>query len=176
MKEFVTDAIVLGVRPRGSDRVADLLTPALGRLEARMVAGRAIVSKFSPHCDPPSLVTVRLVKKIRYTLADAVGKSRFARVRRTPSTFGAALGALFAIRALAPKEVPDARLFYGVRRALESGQLTARDVLPMLGYDPAEARCVRCRAPAIRFFIPADGVFVCSACVAGRGDEVLLNV
>lgn len=177
MKEFVTQALVLGVRPRGgNDRVADLLTLGLGRVETRMVGGRAIVSKFSPHVDPLNLLTVRLVRKNRYTLADAIGEERFPALRKRPPAFSEALDTLFVLGLLVPKEEPDPRLFHEVYHALGKGRLTIRDVLPLLGYDPREARCRRCRRPAVSYFVPHEGAFLCAECSKGERDEVILKL
>lgn len=177
MREFITSAIVLGIRPRGgNDRAVDLLTLALGRVEARMVAGRALISKFAPHCDPLNYITVRLVKKNRYTLADAVAKDRFSALRRSRKAFAEGLEALFALRSLVPKEETDPRLFHEVRRALAGARLTVARVLSLLGYDPAHGHCNRCRSASVAYFIPRDGVFFCAKCVAGVRDEVVLEV
>lgn len=176
MTEFVTQAIVLGVTSRnGTDRTVDLLTPAWGRLEARMVGGRAITSKFSPHCMPPNVVTVRLVKKNRYTLADALTEERFPALRVSVRALTAVLNGFAAIRALAPKEEPDTRLFHEVRRALAAGTFTVARALALMGYDPAHAHCVRCRKRAVAYFVPREGVFLCRACFVPRGNEVVLE-
>jgi len=175
MREHVTSALVLGIRPRGADRIADLFTLALGRLEARMVAGRAIVSRFTPHIDPLSVVTVRLVKKSRYTLADALTERRFRTLRIVPHRFSEALAALAALRALVPNEEPDTRLFYEVARALDRGVLTVSRVLALLGYDPRTARCERCRAASVSHFLPREGVFTCLECFARGTDGVVLR-
>lgn len=176
MREFITNALVLRCVPKGNDRAVDLFTLELGRVHARMVGGAAITSKFSPHCDPMNLLTVRLVKKNRYTLADAVEEDRFPVLRRTPRALSGGLEALFALRTLVAREEPDPRLFHEIRRALSGGTLTVRTVLTLLGYDPTGARCAHCRALSICVFIPGDGVFVCRACFARRNDKVILNV
>lgn len=176
MREFITHAIVLRCTQKGSDRAADLFTLELGRVEARMVGGAALTSKFSPHCDPLNLLTVRLVKKNRYTLVDAVAGDRFPALRRSKRAFAEGLEALFALRALVAREEPDPRLFHEVHRALQRGTLTVRTVLALLGYDPARARCARCRTPSVHVFVPGDGAFFCRACFAGRSDKVILNV
>lgn len=154
----------------------DLFTLELGRLEARMVAGRSVVSKISPHCNPLNLLTVRLVKKKRYTLADAVTVDNFHAFRHAPRVLAEGLEVFFALRALVPKEEPDPRLFHEMRRALSRGNLTVRGVLALLGYDPRSAHCAECRRSVVRFFLPEDGIFFCSACFAGRNDRVVLNV
>jgi recombinational DNA repair protein (RecF pathway) len=176
MREYITHALVLQTRPRGSDRAVDLFTLGLGRVEARMVAGRAIISKFSPHCDPLSLLTVRLVKKKRYTLADAITESRFPAMRRSSRALAEGLEALFALRTLVPKEEPDPRLFHEMRRGLSEGRLTVRDVLALIGYDPRAAHCARCHRSSVHIFVPEEGIFFCRTCFAGRGDKVVLNV
>ncbi|MFH0806698.1 MAG: hypothetical protein V1885_03180 [Candidatus Brennerbacteria bacterium] len=176
MKEFITQALVLRCVPRGSDRAVDLFTLWLGRVEARMVAGRSIVSKFSPHCDPLNLLTVRVVKKKRYTLADAVTIDRFPSVRHSPRALSEGLEALFALRTLVPKEEPDHRLFHELRRALGEGRLSVRGALVFLGYDPREAHCAYCRGSAVHVFVPDEGIFFCRSCFAGRNDKVVLFV
>lgn len=176
MREFITSALVLGCVPKGSDRSVDLFTLGLGRVEARMVAGRSPVSKFSPHCDPLNALTARLIKKNRYTLADAVTDDRFSALRGSPRALAEALEALFALRTLVPKEEPDPRLFHEIRRALTRGTLTVRGVLALLGYDPRVAHCVHCRKAAVHVFIPEEGTFLCRSCSTRRGDRVILNV
>lgn len=176
MKEYITQAIVVRCVPKGSDRVADLFTLGMGRLDARMVAGRAITSKFSPHCDPLNLLTVRLVKKKRYTLADAITVDRFPALRGNVRAFQAALEALLVLRILVPREEPDPRLFHELRRAFAEGKCTVRTVLALLGYDPRVAHCARCRRSSINFFVPSEGIFFCRACFAVPGDEVVLIV
>lgn len=177
MKEFVTPAIVLRAAPAGgNDRTADLFTLTLGRLEARMVGARALVSKFAPHADPLNLVTVRLVKKNRYTLADVFTRDRFLALRRAPRALGRALAALAALRALMPKEAPDPRLFHETLRGLSRASLAPADVLAALGYDPRAARCVRCGKSPVHGFAPVDEVFFCDACSKGIRDRVVLGL
>lgn len=176
MKEYITEAFVLGVRPRGGDRVADLFTLGMGRLDARMVAGRAITSKFSPHCDPLNLLTVRLVKKKRYTLADAITADRFPALRGNARAFQAALEALLALRILVAREEPDPRLFHELRRVLAEGKCTVRSILALLGYDPRAAHCARCKRSSVNIFVPSEGIFFCRACFTVPGDEVVLFI
>ena len=176
MKEFITQALVLGTRPRGGDRVVDLFTLSLGRLEARMVTGRAVTSKFSPHCDPLNLLTARLVKKKRYTLADAVTVNRFPALRRSSRAFAEGLEAFFALRTLLASEEPDPRLFHAMQRGLSEGRLSVRQTLAFMGYDPRAAHCARCKKSSVHIFVPEEGIFFCHACFAGRGDEVVLKV
>ena len=133
MKEFIAQALVLGCTERRNDRTADLFTLELGRGHARMVGGAAITSIFSAHCSPLNLLTTRLVKKNRYTLADAVTEDRFTLLRHSRRAFAEGLEALFALRTLLADEEPDPRLFHEVRRALEKGALTVRGILALLG-------------------------------------------
>ncbi len=176
MKEFVVHALVLGCVPKGGDRVADLFTLELGRVEARMVAGRAIVSKFAPHCDPLNLLAVRLVKKNRYTLADVVARNRFPSLRASPKALASALKAFFLLRTMMPKEEPDPRLFHEVSRALARSSLTVRTILALLGYDSTVARCARCGKSSVHAFVPEEGLFFCRACFARAHNEVILDV
>ena len=75
MRELITEAVVLGIRPhKENDRLIDFLTNASGRIEALAVSGRKTASKLSPHCVFGSFVLARLVLKNRITIADSLTK------------------------------------------------------------------------------------------------------
>ena len=77
--EYCTEAIVLGRRENGPsyNRFVDLYTKELGLLEARVVGGRRITSKLSPHLDFGNLALLRLVSKNQFTVDDALTEERF---------------------------------------------------------------------------------------------------
>ena len=109
MKEYITEGIVLALYPHSeTDRVADFFTKEFGRIETRVVGGRKILSKFSPHLSPGAYVMARLVKKNVYTLTDVMSHSR--RLYRHPRLRAEVLSILFLIRALVPSANPDPKL------------------------------------------------------------------
>jgi recombinational DNA repair protein (RecF pathway) len=165
MKEYLTEAIVLNVRPRREfDRTADFYTKELGRLEARVIGGRRILSKFSPHLVVPSLVTVRLVKKGGLTLVDIMTEENFPDVLKKPAIFAKVLELLFLIRKVVPMASADLHLWYALLRSLRSGRVSMRIFLKILGYDVSGAACQICLSRSIRYFVPADQTFVCQKC------------
>lgn len=176
MREYIARALVVGMRGAGEkDRLVRLFTKELGTLEARVVGGRRVLSKFAPHLDPGNLVTVRLVKKNAYTVADAVGVERFAKLRRSPGAFARALTLLSLLSHLLPREVPDLRLWHFVVRSFAAARADVGATLKLLGYDPLHAACEACGRKHPAFFVPSAQSFLCSACRGKFGaDGVLL--
>ena len=72
MREYLARAFVLDiVRYRETDNLVDLYVENLGRIEARVTAGRKILSKLSPHLPGNGLSLVRLVNKNKFIVTDA---------------------------------------------------------------------------------------------------------
>ncbi len=176
MREYVTPAIVLGIRPVGEqDRVADLFTKDLGRLRARVVGGRKLLSKFAPHLTVLALVTVRLVRKHHFTVADAAADQLVRRPARAVVTQRRALEMAFLLRSVLPEMNPDVRLWYYVRYALTESAVRMSSVLKLLGYDPFHARCEHCGGSPVTNFSVGDQSFLCARCgVKVPPGEVLL--
>ncbi len=165
MQEYVTDAIVLNTFPRGeADRIADLYTEHLGRIEVRMIGGRKPLSKLAPHLDIMGFATVRLVEKNQFTLVDAMSAPS-SREMRDLEYFPALLSIAALVRALAPRGVPDVRLWNALRRMyLERHQGAVAEFLKILGYDARHASCEECGdTPAGLFFLP-NHEFFCARC------------
>jgi len=163
MKEYVTDALVLGVRPRGeTDRVADLFTKELGRIEARAIGARKTLSKFSPHLTPGTIVRARLVLKRAHTLTDVITYPDPSRMSdRTRSEL---LSSLFLIRALVPVGNPDLRLWHALTELITKERGDERSFLALLGYNPLHARCEECGNQEISYFHLTDQRFLCATC------------
>lgn len=165
MKEYLTQAIVLRVSPRGEfDRFLDLYTKVLGRVGARVIGGRRILSKLSPHLQDLTLINVRLVKKGGFTVTDALEQDRFLSLKKNPRDFVKAQDLIFLIRELVPKAAPDLRLWHEVARALQTDNWNFRVFLKLLGYDPAGAACEICGAKKVAAFYPGDQSFLCFKC------------
>jgi len=158
MREYFTEAVVLGQKPSGSeDRIVNLYTRDFGRLEARVVGGRKIISKLSPHLEEGNLVEVRLVEKNKFILADVLSKKRFG---KNPAIFEV----LFLLKSLLPELVPDLRLWHGFLRGLEKMNLDKKAFLKFLGYNALFAKCENCGDHKVGYFSLADQVFLCRRC------------
>ena len=165
MKEFVTDAVVLGRRPhREWDLVADLFTDELGRVEARVVSGARTLSKFSPHLDPLNRVQVRLVSKNALTLTDIMTTDRRPEVRGDRSALRRAIEVAFLVRKLVPRGTPDPRLWDFLSGASRMAAFPVPELLVRLGYNPRHAACGLCGNREPSHFIVGDQAFSCLAC------------
>ena len=153
MMEYLTQAVVLGIRPhKESDRVVDLYTRDFGRLESNVVGGRKILSKLSPHLDLFNVITVRLAEKNRIILTDALTDESFRKNRRDPKFYPSAFRILSLVRALTPKGVPDLHLWHLIIKSLVSADGNIKTFLKVLGYDPREAECDICAGKPATFF------------------------
>jgi recombinational DNA repair protein (RecF pathway) len=158
MKEYFTEAIVLGLKPSGvHDRIVNLYTKDFGRLEAKVVAARKITSKLSPHLGDGNLIEARLVEKNRFILTDAVSKRRFAKN-------AAVFEILILLKFLLPELVSDLRLWHGLVQGLEEGKLDKKMFLKLLGYNALFAECDGCGSRQVSHFSAETQVFLCKAC------------
>ncbi|MEK9194268.1 MAG: DNA repair protein RecO [Patescibacteria group bacterium] len=165
MKEYLTQAIVLGVRPiKESDKLADLYTRDLGRIEARIIGGQKILSKLAQHLDLLNLVTVRLIEKNNFTVADIMSEEIFLGVKKDIESYRKARGVFSLIRSLLPKGVEDERLWQGLLRALRENNFNSGLFLKLLGYDPVSASCFQCSSKKVNHFFLRDQSFLCSLC------------
>src|SRR3989338_2857275 len=145
MKEYITNAIVLGRRPcRERDWVVDLFAESFGPIAARVVGGMRVRSKFSPHLDVGNLVLVRLVKTNRFTVADVATTDRFPALRADPAILGRVLELLALVRRLAPPHVADPHLWHHLTESFGRSTASVVETLALLGHDPRRARCGRC--------------------------------
>ncbi len=161
MREYFTEAVVLGQKTAGlEDRIVNLYTRDFGRLEARVVGGRKLTSKLSPHLEEGNLIETRLVEKNKFILADVLQKKRFG---KSPAVFEI----LFLLKSLLPELVPDLRLWHGFLRGLEKANLDKKTFLKLLGYDVLFARCENCGSRKVGYFSVTDQVFLCRQCFNG---------
>jgi DNA repair protein RecO len=165
MKEYLTDALVLGLRNyRENDKLVDLYSKDFGRLKMRVIGGRRILSKLSPHLDIFNLVTIRLVQKNRITLADVVTKNRFALWRGDLRKIALGLKLFFLVRSVVPEAIPDLSLWHHLLRDLKKGSIDFKGVLRLLGYDPRFAQCGNCFEKEIYSFDARNQIFLCQKC------------
>lgn len=165
MKEFVTEGIVLGNEPvNDQDRLVDLYTKDFGRLKAKVISGRKILSKLSPHLEPLNFVSLRLIRKNSFIVADAITVDRLVAARSDLARAAGALWLLAAMRQILFAAAPDRRLWFWLRRSLTGGRINYRQFLKLSGFDPDLARCESCQSSRVRFFVFKDQSFLCSAC------------
>lgn len=158
MREYFTEAVVLGLKPSGEeDRIVSLYTRVFGRLEAKVVGGRKITSKLSPHLEEGNLIEARLVEKSRFILADTVLKKRFG---KSPLVFDV----LFLLKSVLPELVSDLRLWHGLLQGLRDERLDKKIFLKFLGYNAAFARCESCESQDVGYFSMTDQTFLCRRC------------
>lgn len=175
MLEYLTQAVVLNYRPRKeNDRMVDLYTKEFGRLEARVIGGRRILSKLAPHLDLCNVVTVRLVEKNQITVTDVLTDERFPKERSNPHFYPSAFKILSLIRAITPPAIPDLRLWHHLIRSLKTADGSVRSFLKILGYDPVYAACDHCRKSPVSFFRLKDQSFFCKDCgFKAKADELI---
>lgn len=168
MHELVTDAFVLGCEAgHGWDRKVDLYADRLGRVSARVVGGRRERSRLAPHLDLGTFAAVRLVRKNKFTVADALSLGRL------PATF---LPDLFCVRSLSPEAVFEANIWSMLAGGLSGGGADCKILLKFLGYDSARARCGVCDLPSPERFLISEHIFLCGQCGAGVPERAAVRV
>lgn len=175
MLEYLTQAVVLHYRPqKESDRIVDLYTKEFGRLEAKIIGGRRILSKLAPHLDWGNVVTVRLVEKNRITVTDVLTDERFSKERSGSKFYQSAFRIFSLIRALTPLAMPDLRLWHYLIRSLKTADGNVKIFLKLLGYDPDHAECDHCHQRPVSVFRAKDQSFFCQDCgFKARADELI---
>lgn len=165
MKEYLTDAIILNIKPvNEQDNLVDLYTKDFGRIRARVTSGRKILSKLSPHLDPLNLVKVRLVEKKQFIVADTITLDRFEELRKSRTSLGATLELVNVLRSLLFSSEPDLRLWHWLNLSLKKREFKYGEFLKILGYDAKSARCEICGSGNVSHFSTDDQSFICYRC------------
>ncbi len=130
--EYCTEALVLDKEVVGEeDARVFLFTRDLGLIAALAKSVKKITSKLNSHLEPLSLVSVRLVNKNSWRVADALRIGRLS---------DGQLGALRLIKYLSPEVQPDS----GVWNLISRGELSENGILIAAGFDPKFASCQSC--------------------------------
>ncbi len=167
MLEYLTQAIVLDYRSeKENDRTVDLYTREFGRLKAKVVGGRRILSKLAPHLDLFNLVTVRLIEKNRTIVTDVLTDERFEKSRRNSEFYPAVFRLFSLVRSLAPIAAPDLRLWYYLLGSLWESKGSMVALLLIFGYDPEHASCDVCDKRPVAAFRAKDQSFFCRNCIS----------
>ena len=165
MKEHLTSAIVLNVKPyKEYDRRVELYTKDFGLLKVKVIGGRKILSKLSPHLDVGSLIRARFVQKSQFTLVDALEENKFPNLKKDAKKAVLVFRLLFLIRSLVPEAVPDSPFWHFFLRSLREGRIDLKIFLKLLGYNPTLAECDHCRSRNPAYFHVLSQIFLCGSC------------
>lgn len=177
MREYIDEAFVLGVKPQGeADLTADMFLKNFGRLEARVVGGRKISSKLSPHLDGLNLVNIRLIQKNNFTLTDVLVQNDFSVLRQNFNLFAKSLEMLFLIKSLLPLHISDHRLWFFLKKVLEEQKVDNRVILKLFGYDPKNANCDICCSKNVGSFSVEEQAFLCFKCSRLKNQPALITI
>lgn len=151
--EYSTQAIVLAKEPSGeADAQVFLYTRTLGKVMAKAIGARKILSKLNSHLEPLNVVYVRLIGKNRWHVADAL------KIGTLPS---GVMAGLDLVREIAPDEDADAELW----ALLSSGIFDKNDVLRVLGFGKELATCQSCGRQNDLKFSTAHLAYFCVNCL-----------
>ncbi|MCX6788418.1 MAG: DNA repair protein RecO [bacterium] len=174
MKDFVSEAIVLGIQPsKEHDRIVSLFTKKHGRIQARVAGGARLLSKFALHLDPINLVFIRVAHKNKFTITDALTSDRFVSTREGQS-FGNALKVLGLVRVLAPEGEADMRLWHDLLDAFSSGNVNPNHFLNLFGYDSELGACDSCNEKEVSYFSIKTHELLCVTCSTKLPENALL--
>ncbi len=166
MKEFLTEALVLGFEDLAEyDRVVSLYTKSLGKVLAKAKGARKITSKLIGHLQPLDFTRVRLIKKNGFQIVDALA---FKKMERSLES----LATVQFIKEMTPELQPDNDLWILLKN---KNNVSGKDLLSVLGFNPAFAECANCNKKKPEFFLKTDQVFLCKRCASKTPEnEVIL--
>ena len=172
LTEVITDAIVLDKEDfREQDGRIHLYTKDIGKIIAKTVSSRKILSKLSAHLEPMNLVTARLVSRgdgfsgQGFQLVDALSHGQARIIKGDPQDLANAIRVFGLISRSIPSGVPDGEL-WDFLEAIRSGtsRVSLHQALHTLGFNSRFARCEICDRTQPEYFSPGENFFICTAC------------
>jgi recombinational DNA repair protein (RecF pathway) len=160
MQEYVSQAVVLHAEPKGeADHRVSLFTKRFGKISAKAKSTRKITSKLAAHLQPGNVIEARIVYVGGHQVVDALKSSRLP---IDPN-------ALYQLNRLLAEQEREGELW----THLTEDEFSWKNVLRLLGWDPAHGACRVChRSPEL--FRLRDQEFYCRKCAfKGRPDEVI---
>ncbi len=160
MLEYVTEAVVLDKADSGElDSRVYLYTKDFGRVSCKVKSTRKITSKLAGHLESSNLVMARIVDKNGPQLVDAL---TIKKCQTSPEL----LKTLLLVKELAAESQPDLGLWDFLEQILggQSGTISPKMVLSLLGFDPTFAKCNHCQKENPTTFYPPDFYFYCQHC------------
>lgn len=172
MFEVVTEAIVLDKEDvREQDQRVYLYTKDFGKVIAKTVSTRKILSKLASHLEPMNLVTARLVSKgdgaeaRGMMLVDALSSDNAATLKKDPQKLSQAIQVCALVHQSIPVGVPDEDLWNFLHHLRSGNQaMTFDSALHALGFKAQFARCQTCDRTQPEYFVPGDNFFICTGC------------
>ena len=166
MKEFLTEALVLGVKDFAEfDKFISLYTKELGKVFAKARGARKITSKLMGHLQPLDFTRVRLVEKNGFQITDAL---TFKKMGRTLES----LAMVKLVEEMTLELQPDHNLWNFLKK---NKKFSNKDLLSILGFDPAFADCGVCSARRPEFFSKTEQIFLCKYCASkAPKNEIIL--
>ncbi len=172
LTEIITDAIVLDKEDfREQDGRIHLYTKDLGKVIAKTISSRKILSKLAAHLEPLNLITARLVSKgdafygHGFQLVDALSRDQAKIIKGDPQDLASAIRVYGLISKSIPSGIPDGEL-WDFLQAIRSGTSRANlhQALHTLGFNAQFARCQLCDRTQPEYFVPGENFFICTAC------------
>src|SRR3989344_3516678 len=118
LTEIITDAIVLDKEDfREQDGRIHLYTKNLGKVVAKTISSRKILSKLAAHLEPMNLVTARLVSRgdfydgRGFQLVDALSRDPARIIKGDPQDLASAIRVYELISKSIPSGIPDGELW-----------------------------------------------------------------
>lgn len=188
---YNTEVIVLRSRPLGeADRVLTLITPGLGKIEAKARGVRKAASKLGGHLEPLTRSSLTLAKGQSIdTVTGAESLETFSSVKDSLERLARGIYLTELVDALSPLDAPLPAvydLFLECLRALgEEGDLdlvlrySELQLLIHSGFMPELYQCTECHsliAPHHHFLSPQAGGALCPACSSSYSDAMGLSL
>ncbi len=157
--EYFTEAIVLDKEPAGeADLQVFLYTKDFGRITAKAVSARKIVSKLAGHLEPFNIIQARLVQKNRFQVVDALATGALPKHPETHRV-------LKLVKELTGEGQHDPELW----ELLRGGSISGLSVLGALGFDSQYAVCENCGNEKPSHFIFQRLEYYCASCFSQSG-------
>ena len=166
MKEFLTEALVLGIEDSAEfDKFISLYTKELGKVFAKARGARKITSKLMGHLQPLDFTRVRLIGENGFQIADALA---FKKMERSPES----LAAVKFVQEMTPELQPDHDLWNFLKK---NKKFSNKEILGVLGFGPAYAECGVCNAKKPELFSKTEQIFLCKRCASkAPKNEIIL--
>ncbi len=161
MQEYLSDAIVLKSDPSGAlDLRISLFTKKFGKIVGKVKSARKITSKLCGHLQPGFLIKARIIEKNGPQIVDALKIKKL----------NIGTEDLSLINRLTGEMEPDQHLWASIL----SERVSWRQILEILGWNPASASCSSCgkEKPTV-FNIPRQDLFCVQCASKERLDAVI---
>jgi len=156
MGDYTTLALILDKEIIGeSDSEIHFFTEKLGRVTARAIGARKILSKLSAHLEPNSVSFIRLVEKKGFLVTDAIKEKRL----------NFSFEELLVLKNGTAEFEKDQFLW----EKINEEKLSVSDMLNHFGFNPKFSSCSFCGEEEPEFFYFKKHEYICKRCVFNFG-------